>query len=131
MNAVDTNVVVRFLIHDDAKQADAADRLFLTEDIWLAKTVLLETAWVLRSFYGFDREAIRHSFLGLLGRENIHAEAEAEVAAALALVESGVDLADALHLVSRPPGATFVSFDQALVRQAHRAGVARVTTPPI
>lgn len=131
MNAVDTNVLVRFLTHDDPKQTEVAEKLFAVDETWLAKTVILETAWVLRSFHGFDREAIHRSLLKLVGIDSVQVEDEADVVAALALMSHGVDLADALHLMSRPPGATFVSFDQALVRRAHRAGIARVSTPPI
>jgi len=131
MHAVDTNVLVRFLTHDDPKQTEVAEKLFAADEIWLAKTVILETAWVLRSFHGFDREAIHRSFLKLVGIDSVQVEDEADVVAALALMGHGVDLADALHVMSRPAGATFVSFDQALVRRAHRAGIARVSMPPI
>ena len=54
MIAVDTNVLVRLLTGDDLKQAAAARSLFAAGPIWIAKTVLLETAWVLRSLYGFE-----------------------------------------------------------------------------
>ena len=46
MTAVDTNVVVRLLAQDDPKQTAAARALFSAGSIWIAKTVLLETAWV-------------------------------------------------------------------------------------
>jgi len=53
MIAVDTNVLVRFLVRDDAKQAARAAALIQANEIWVCKTVLLETEWVLRSLYGF------------------------------------------------------------------------------
>ena len=127
MTAVDTNVLVRLLTEDDPKQAAAAKSLFASESIWIAKTVLLETGWVLRSLYGFDEGAIRVAFIKLLGLKNVHAEDEPAVAAALVLSAQGIELADALHLSSKPPGAVFVSFDQSFVRRATRAGVARVS----
>lgn len=129
MNAVDTNVIVRLLTQDDTAQAAAAKNILAAGPIWVAKTVLAETAWVLRSFYGFDREAIRQSTAMLLGMENVHVEDVHSVAAALDLVGHGLDLADALHLASRPRGATFVSFDQTFVKRAKRAGVVGVTSP--
>ena len=104
MNAVDTNVVVRFLTHDDPKQTEVAEKLFGADDVWLAKTVILETAWVLGSFHGFDREAIHRSFLKLVGIDTVQVEDEADVVAALALTSHG---------------------------RAHRAGIARISTPPI
>ena len=48
------------------------------------------------------------------------------VAAALTLTESGIELADAMHLSSRPAGARFVSFDKAFVARAKRAGASGV-----
>jgi len=127
MTAVDTNVVVRLLTGDNPKQAAAARSLFASEPIWIAKTVLLETGWVLRSLYGFEESAIRDAFTKLLGLKNVHTEDEPSIATALALTAHGIELADALHLSSRPPGAAFVSFDQAFVRRAMRAGITAVS----
>src|SRR5258705_12104401 len=104
MTAVDTNVIVRLLTRDDAKQAAAARSLFAEELIWIAKTVLLETGWVLRSLYGYEESAIRDAFTGLLGLKNVRTEDEPSVAAALALTVYGIELADAMHLSSRPAG---------------------------
>jgi len=127
MTAVDTNVLVRLLTGDEARQATAARSLFAKEPIWIAKTVLLETDWVLRSLYGFEENEVREAFVRLLGLDNVHAEDEASVAVALTLAGHGVEFADALHLSSRPAGAAFVSFDRSLVQRARRAGVGEVS----
>jgi hypothetical protein len=58
-----------------------------------------------------------------MGLKNVHAEDESSLVAALALTECGMELADAMHLSSRPPGARFVSLDKAFVQRAKRAGV--------
>ena len=130
MTAVDTNVVVRLLTQDDPKQAAAARSLLAAGPIWIAKTVLLETGWVLRRLYGFDESAIRDALTKLLGLKNVHTEDKPSMVAALALTLHGVELADAMHLSSRPPGAVFVSFDQSLVRRAKRAGENEVSGLP-
>jgi predicted nucleic-acid-binding protein len=127
MIAVDTNVVVRLLTSDDARQAAAARQVFAAEQIWLAKTVLLETAWVLRKLYRFDETAIRIAFTNLMGLGNVRVEDETSVAAALELSADGVDLADAMHVTSRPAGSKFVSFDRLLIKRAQRAGVAEIS----
>jgi predicted nucleic-acid-binding protein len=126
MTAVDTNVLVRFLTDDDPKQAAAARALFASGPVWIAKTVLLETEWVLRSVYRLQGVAIRHALVQLLGLPDVQAEDGSAVAAALELTAQGIQFADALHLVSRPKGVRFVSFDDAFVRRAARAGVADV-----
>ena len=61
MIAVDTNLLVRLLSGDDAKQAVSARAVFSSGPIWIAKTVLLETGWVLRSLYGSEEGAIREA----------------------------------------------------------------------
>ena len=128
MIAVDTNVLVRLLTGDDAKQEAAARSLFAAGPIWIAKTVLLETGWVLRSLYGFEESVIRDAFTKLLGLKNVQIEDEPSVAAALALTLHGIEFADAIHLSSRPSGATFVSFDRSFVRRAKRAGASAVSS---
>lgn len=126
MISVDTNVLVRMLREDDAEQSAAARSLVAAGPIWIAKTVLLEAAWVLRSFHGFEEDSIRDAFDTLLGLENVHVEDEPAVVRALALVAHGIDFADAFHLSSRPPGVMFLSFDRSFVRRAKRAGVSQI-----
>ena len=50
MLAVDTNVLVRLLVHDDAKQAKAADP-FIVKGAWVSHLVLAETLWVPQAMY--------------------------------------------------------------------------------
>jgi predicted nucleic-acid-binding protein len=130
MTSVDTNVVVRLLTGDEPRQA-AARSVFASGPVWIGKTVLLETCWVLRSAYGFDEPAIRDAFVRLLGLKNVNAEDEANVIAALDLTAHGLEFAHAMLLTSRPPGAKFVTFDRDFVRRAKRAGVVGVSVPPL
>jgi hypothetical protein len=78
--------------------------------------------------YGFEESAIRDAFAKLLGLKNVHTEDEPSVAAALDLTAHGIELADALHLSSRPPGAAFVSFDKSFVQRAKRAGASGISS---
>lgn len=127
MVAVDTNVLVRLLTGDDPTEEAVARAVFASGPVWIGKTVFLETAWVLGRLYEFEADAIRDGFTKLLGLRNVHIEDEAAVAAALALTKEGIEIADALHLTTRPTGATFVSFDKSFVRRAKRAGAANVS----
>lgn len=129
MHAVDTNIVVRLLVADDLPQFEAAQATFAVGPIWIAKTVLLETAWVLRTAYDFDDAMVCDAFTNLLGLPNTLVEDSDAILDALDLVTQGIQIADAIHLTSRPPGATFLSFDKALVRRAQKAGVPSVATP--
>jgi predicted nucleic-acid-binding protein len=129
MTSVDTNVVVRLLTGDDPAQAKIAQALLKEGPTWIAKTVLLETAWVLDRTYGYSRLAIHEALTTFLGLENIHAEDPSEVRLALSLVSHGVDIADAMHLASSLSGSRFVSFDRVFVRRARRAGLSHVFDP--
>ncbi|MFO1269649.1 MAG: type II toxin-antitoxin system VapC family toxin [Rubrivivax sp.] len=46
MRAVDTNLLVRLLVRDDARQVEAAEA-FVAPGAWVSHLVLAETLWVL------------------------------------------------------------------------------------
>jgi hypothetical protein len=81
---------------------------------------------VLRSLYDFQDTAIRAALTRVLGLKNVTTEDAPAVAAALKLVERGLEFAGALHLSSRPPGVRFASFDRARVQRAKRSGVSNI-----
>ncbi|MDA3926799.1 MAG: type II toxin-antitoxin system VapC family toxin [Kiritimatiellae bacterium] len=70
MIALDTNVVVRFLVRDDEKQALCVYKRFKLAEknrkqLFIPQTVLLETLWVLESAYKLSREEILDSLEAL------------------------------------------------------------------
>jgi predicted nucleic-acid-binding protein len=130
MIALDTNVVVRFLANDDSNQSARAEGVLLAGDILLTKTVLLETAWVLRGAYGLTRADIGLALRKLLGLAGVVAEDGPAVAKALDWYERGVDFADALHLASSGDADRFVTFDRALVRQCKSLAGAPAAVEP-
>jgi predicted nucleic-acid-binding protein len=116
--AIDTNVVVRFLTRDDPVQAARARALIETGSVLVLQTVILETAWVLRTKYRFDRAAIATGLRQLLGLPGVAVEDPGTVAQALDLHDQGFDFADALHLASSRRAEAFATFDHALRRRA-------------
>jgi predicted nucleic-acid-binding protein len=120
MRAVDTNVLVRALVRDDAGQSPRAEALLREAALYVPVTVVLELEWVLRSRYGFTprRVALANVTVG---------EREAVLAAA-ARAAQGSDFADALHHALSAGCADFVTLDTTLTRQAARAGA---LSPPI
>ena len=63
MRGLDTNVLVRYLVLDDKRQADIADRAIqqAVEDgqsLLICGIVLAETVWVLEDVYGFEKSEI-------------------------------------------------------------------------
>ena len=118
MLGVDTNVIIRLLTEDDPATTARAGQLFERERIYLAKTVILETAWVLRRAYEFDPAEIIHAFERLLSLPNVTCEDADAVTDAIQWTRRGMDFADALHLASSRAGAEFVTFDRKFARRA-------------
>lgn len=126
MRAVDTNLIVRYITRDDPKQAAIAGRIVGSERIWVAKTVLLESEWVLRGVYEFSATEVLAALQALLGLPNVSTEDAEAVAAALSWAQGGMDFADALHAASAGPADRFITFDADLVKKAKKLGVAAV-----
>ena len=83
MRAIDTNVLVRLLERDDAKQVAAAER-FVEGGAWVSHLVLMEAAWVLDSVYDLAPAAIATATEMLLVHKNLTLEKTEVVAAAIA-----------------------------------------------
>jgi len=118
MHAVDTNVLVRLLTEDDADQTKRAVALFKKEAIFIPKTVLLETEWVLRRLYRLDRNVVVSAFRKLSGLGNVEIEQPLVLAQALQWCEDGMDFADALHLASSQNSRKFATFDEQMKKSA-------------
>jgi predicted nucleic-acid-binding protein len=91
-----------------------------------AISVVLETVWVLRFAYGFDRKAILLGLKNLFGLVQVAIEDSEVIAAALDSYESGLDFADALHLHSSAQADVFTTFDRSF-GQRHRGSPISVT----
>lgn len=102
MIALDTNVLVRYIVQDDAVQASAATRLIESECTaeepgMVATIVLCELAWVLGRGYGYSRAQMADVVRGILAAEELRVEAPELTWRALRLYQSGsADLADYL-----------------------------------
>ena len=118
MVAVDTNVVVRLLANDSPAQAARAAAIFLAGPVFIPKSVLLETEWVLRYSYGLETSAVSRALRGVLGLLNVSVEDPVTVVIALGLLESGYDFAGALHVASSTSTERFVTLDTRLVKRS-------------
>ena len=118
MLAVDTNVVVRYLVKDDATQSARARDIVHSAPIFVSPTVVLECDWVLRSLYGFSRRQALGALEAFCGTPNVNVGEAAAVKRALRLAELGLDFADALHLAQAKDCEAFATFDRRLARRA-------------
>lgn len=115
--AVDTNVLVRALVRDDAAQAKIAIKV-LTEAglIAVALPCLCELVWVLRRVYRFAPVDAAAAIRALLAAANVEMNRPA-VEAGLAMLDAGGDFADGVIAYEGRwlGGESFVSFDQSAV----------------
>ena len=123
--AVDTNVLVRAAVRDDAEQADAATKLMArAKMVAIAVPSLCEFVWVLRSVYRFQSSDIAKAIRTLLAAENVETN-RAAIEPGLAVLDAGGDFADGvIAYEGKWLGAeTFVSFDKKAVEMLTARGV--------
>ena len=101
MTGLDTNVLVRYVMQDDAKQSTRATELVeaLTVDSpgFVPLVAVIEFAWVLSSAYGLDRSQLVAALEGLLRTKELVVErAETVWKAVRAYQSSSADFADCL-----------------------------------
>jgi predicted nucleic-acid-binding protein len=82
MRAVDTNVLVRLITRDQAKQAAAAEA-FVAKGAWVSLLALAETTWVLSAVYERQPEAIAVAIEMLLAHRDLTMQDADIVSAAL------------------------------------------------
>lgn len=120
MRALDTNVLVRALVQDDAAQGRRAQACLSAQPVYVPVTVILELEWVLRSRYGYSPKAIADAMEKLAILENAVVGEQAAVVAAATKLRQGWDFADALHHALAAGCDDFATFDTTLSRRAGR-----------
>jgi predicted nucleic-acid-binding protein len=116
MIGLDTNVLVRYLMRDDPKQSAVATRLIrsLSSEAkgFLSLVVLVETVWVLKSSYGFQKSQVQEVLETLLRSQ-----------------ELTIECADLAWQALRTFGASRADFSDCLIeRCAHLAGCSYTAT---
>lgn len=125
MRAVDTNVLVRLVTRDDARQVAAAE-VFVSRGAWVPHLVLAEAIWVLGSVYDLGPGEIAKAVEMLLNHRDLTLQDADVVAEALAQYRKkpSVSFSDCVVLeVARKAGhLPLGTFDRDLVRLegAHR-----------
>jgi len=126
MTALDTNILVRFLVHDDKKQAQLVYTLFKQAETTGARLlvpllVVLETIWVLESVYDLSRLAILSAIEDLIHMPILEFEADEIILSFLSTgKESKVELSDLLIACSAQAMGrdTVITFDKKAARHA-------------
>ena len=123
MIALDTNVLVRYLVRDDVPQAQAAramlDSLTAERPGYVCREVTVELVWVLERAYGFARDRIATIVEELVATEGLVIEEANDVArAALRYRAAGAGFSDLMILAAaeRSGAHPLYTFDQKAAR---------------
>jgi predicted nucleic-acid-binding protein len=120
----DTNVLVRALTEDDARQGKIAQRILAKADmVALALPALCELSWVLSQGYKIPKAEIAEALRRLMDSANVSVNRPA-AEAGLALLDADGDFADGViaYEGSWLGADTFVSFDQKAVKLMEAQG---------
>ena len=117
MIAVDTNVLLRFLLADDPHQTKIADDR-VAAGIFVSHGVLMETEWVLRAAYRVKRARIADLLAQLIELDSVETEDRDTLYWALDRYRRGADWADLLHLIACRARPAFATFDRSLAKEA-------------
>jgi len=123
MIALDTNLLARLLLRDDARQHARVLQLLGGNQAFTAPvTVMLELVWVLE-VNDCGRDDIVKGLNLLLGLPNFKPQQADALRAALPGYAQGLDFADALHLALSRGNQGLASFDKAFARKAGKLGL--------
>jgi len=124
MPALDTNILVRYVVQDDSAQLAAAKRLITRcveegQSLFVPVTVMLELEWVLRSSFEFGKDDVIQVVSSLLSAVELSFESERALEVALHLFrESTAEFADCVHvaLASQAGEQPLWTFDKRAAR---------------
>lgn len=129
MIAIDTNIIIRFLTHDNERQYKKAFSVFNSQEIFIPDTVILETEWVLRYAYSFSPEDICRAFTNLFGLKNIHLSNPTFIVQAIEWHKQGMDFSDALHLTQCQQYEKLYTFDKSFSSKSKNLTPCSVISP--
>ena len=119
MRAVDTNILLRLIARDDARQAAAAEA-FIREGAWVSILALAETIWVLASVYQRTVDELADIVRVLLGHKDLTLQDSDAVARALDLFRErpALGFSDCLlvELARKAGHLPLGTFDRALAK---------------
>ena len=121
MRALDTNVLARWILSDDVRQARTATDLIASGERFLVpETVLLELAWLLQRA-GMTRSRVRQTLAGILAEPTFATTDPDSLSEALRHLDAGGDPGDAFHLASARGADAIVTFDADFAKRARKA----------
>lgn len=118
MTALDTNVLVRLILLDDPTQVSRSRALVASGPCFVADTVLLESAWVLRTQGALTDRQVAAELRHVLDLPTVTVSDEAAIRAALDDVDAGMGVADAFHRALSASATRLATFDRRFAEAA-------------
>ena len=120
MRAADTNVLVRLLVRDDARQLAAVTELLESGPVWISHVVLVEALWVLEAVYGVKRPELAAAVDQLLDHASLGLQDPDVIAEALASFRAhpwvGFSDCIVLAIAQKAGHLPLATFDRSLAR---------------
>ncbi len=92
--ALDTNLIVRLIVDDDAAQADQVQRLLdAADEVVISSITLCEVVWVLRRSYKMSAATVATALRSIADIQSVTIDRQA-FEAGLAMLKAGGDFAD-------------------------------------
>lgn len=128
VRAVDTNILVRWLLGDDPVQSALAVQI-LSEPSYVSLTVLTELGWVLEKALGISRPIVGQMLDKVVILEHVQVDKRPSVLWAIERYHQGADWADMMHVVAASGTApVFATFDRRIARDAGEESPVSVET---
>lgn len=114
MEMLDTNMILRYLLNDNEKMADEAEKIIREGSAQVTIEVIAEVVYVLKGVYSIEREVIKSSLLDFLTEVSI-SEPEVMKVGLETYAEQNLDFVDCiLYAYNRVKGYEIKTFDKKL-----------------
>lgn len=114
MKMLDTNMILRYLLNDNEKMADEAEKIIREGSVQVTIEVIAEVVYVLKGVYSIEREKIKLSLLDFLSEVQI-TEPEVVKFGLEIYAEQNLDFIDCiLYAYNRVKGYEIKTFDKKL-----------------
>ena len=127
MIGIDTSILLRYLLKDDAALSPRALEIIAANDCFVTRAALTEVVYTLESYYRRSRAEVGRALDALLSLQRVSIEDRALTERALSWYKEGMDFGDAMIAASSHGSARVATFDRDFARLARRLR----TAPPV
>ena len=122
MLTIDTNILLRYALNDNAKLSAKAKDIIEGNTCHVPLLALAEMGFVLGSVYEAKPSEVVAYAKSLMQQRNLRFEHESRVLQALAGIAAGVDWFDALLWAAAPTQHEFITLDKKFASKATKLG---------